>query len=271
MSTQDPASKGRAVRAYGAGVDFGRVSGDYAAFRPGPPGSLYDRIELFQPIAGSRVLDVGTGTGVAALEFAARGARVVASDKSQEQIDAAREAASARGLDADFRVGSAESTGLDDASIDLYSASQCWHWFDPALAAREALRVLRPGGLAAVYSFDYIPGRSRLAADTEALILAHNPGWPMAGGRGCHINPLYDLPAAGFEPLEQISFEHAQPFTHSAWRGRMRTCNGVGGSLASDAVARFDAELADMLRERYPREPVLVTHRVWLVLARRPA
>jgi hypothetical protein len=54
--------------------------------------------------------------------------------------------------------------------------------------------------------------------------------------------------------------------THEGWRARMRTCNGVGsGTLDEDTVARFDADLAALLAERYP-DPVPIPHRIFCVV-----
>jgi SAM-dependent methyltransferase len=46
--------------------------------------------------------------------------------------------------------GCAEATGLDDASVDLVTAAQAFHWFKPPRARAECLRILRPGGMAAI-------------------------------------------------------------------------------------------------------------------------
>jgi SAM-dependent methyltransferase len=270
MSRQSASEiKGAAVREYGKGVDFGRTSDDYARFRPGPPASLYERLDAIKPLRGIDALDVGTGPGIAAMELAARGARVIGVDISEEQLAAGRASAAARGLAIDFRVGKAEALGVADASTDLYMALQCWHWFDPTKAGAEAMRVLRPGGVIVVASFDYLPRRSKVAARTEELILKYNPAWPMSGGNGVHVNPLNNLPDAGFVDVEQFSYEHRQPFTHEAWRGRMRTCNGVGASLPAEKAAAFDRELGEVLAREFPEEPMMVEHRVWVVWGRR--
>ncbi len=263
-------SKTAAVSAYGSRVDFGRVSEDYERFRPGPPASMYDRIDSILPFKGARAIDVGTGTGVGAISLAERGAQVVALDPAQNQLDAAERRARANSLAIQVRLGTAERTGLADGSIDLYLALQCWHWFDRSKAAAEAMRIVGPGGIAVCASFDYLPHRSEVARETEVLILKHNPTWPMAGGHGVHVNPMNDLPQAGFVDIQQFSYEHAQTFTHEAWRGRMRTCNGVGASLGAATVAAFDADLASMLASQFPIEPMMVAHRVWVVVARRP-
>jgi SAM-dependent methyltransferase len=42
--------------------------------------------------------------------------------------------------------GSAEATGLPDVSIDLVTAAQSLHWFDPLRSRAEFARILRPGG-----------------------------------------------------------------------------------------------------------------------------
>ncbi|WP_336215852.1 hypothetical protein [Nonomuraea sp. LPB2021202275-12-8] len=44
----------------------------------------------------------------------------------------------------------------------------------------------------------------------------------------------------------------------------MRTCNGVGATLTDTEVAAFDADLARLLRERFPRTP----HRISSLVAR---
>lgn len=270
-------TKSTAVSQYAAKVDFGRVSSDYESFRPGPPDRMYERLQTLLPsrsLKGLRALDVGSGTGTGALALARFGAVVTALDPAQNQLDAITRAAAAASLPVATLLAKAESVPLPDNSLDLYLALQCWHWFDRPKAAAEAFRLLKPGGMIACASFDYLPHRSPIARATEDLILKHNPGWPMAGGHGVHINPMNDLPAAGFVHLEQFSFEHAQPFTHEGWRGRMRTCNGIGASLPPETVRAFDDDLAALLASRFPPDPdtglIHVEHRVWVVTLRKP-
>lgn len=54
------------------------------------------------------------------------------------------------------------------------------------------------------------------------------------------------------------------PFTHDAWRGRIRTCNGVGSALGADDVDCFDADLGEMLEAEFPGE-FSVPHRIFAV------
>ena len=84
--------------------------------------------------------------------------------------------------------------------------------------------------------------------------------------------PLWtlDVAAAGFLGLETFSFDVEVPYRHDAWRGRIRASAGVAASLPPDAVAAFDAELADLLARDFPHEPLAVPHRVWALVARKP-
>lgn len=47
--------------------------------------------------------------------------------------------------------GTGDDLPLADASVDLVTYAQAWHWTDPARAVPEALRVLRPGGALALW------------------------------------------------------------------------------------------------------------------------
>ena len=131
----------------GKAFDWGKTSADYGQYRPGYPASFWRRLEaLGVGLAGQRVVDVGTGTGVMAREFARRGCRVVGVDVSAGQVAEARRLAEGEGLRAEWAVAAAEETGLPGASWDLVSASQCWLYFDKARAIREVKRLLAPGG-----------------------------------------------------------------------------------------------------------------------------
>ena len=94
-----------------------------------------------------RVVDVGCGTGNAALLAAERGAPVTGVDPAQRLLDVAAAEASERGLDASFVVGEAASIPLPDASADVVlSVFGAIFAPDPRAAADEMVRVLAPEG-----------------------------------------------------------------------------------------------------------------------------
>jgi SAM-dependent methyltransferase len=252
-------------------VDFGLTAEDYGRFRAGFPASLFDRLEAGDVIApGLRVLDLGTGTGSLGRGFARRGCRMVGLDLSQDLIAEARAQDAAAGLASAYLAGSAERVGLADGAFDIVAAGQCWHWFDRPAAAREARRLLKPGGRLVIAHFDWIPLAGNLVAATEDLIRAHNPDWAFGGGTGLHADWLADATGAGFEQIETFSFDAAVVYSHEAWRGRIRASAGVGASLPPARVAAFDEALAALLAERFPDDPQAVPHRVFCLTARAP-
>jgi ubiquinone/menaquinone biosynthesis C-methylase UbiE len=248
-------------------VDFGRAADDYARHRPGFPTAFFDYVKrLGIGVAGQRVLDLGTGTGTLACGFAERGCEVVGLDPSSEMLARATKAADDHGLSVRWVEGWAEATGLPDAGFDVVCAGQCWHWFDRARAAREVTRLLRgdTGRLLIVY-FSYLPLAGTVAEKTEEIVLRHNPTWGWAGHDGRHAEYIDELRDAGFRKLTTFEFELPVTFTHEAWRGRIRACNGVL-MLPPSAVASFDADLARLLADHFP-EPLVITHRIWGILA----
>jgi SAM-dependent methyltransferase len=104
-------------------------------------------VERAAPAPGERVVDVGCGTGNAALLAAERGARVIGVDPSPRLLEVAAEEAAARGLDATFAAGDAAGLPLADGEADLVlSVFGAIFAPDPEAAAAEMARVLAPGG-----------------------------------------------------------------------------------------------------------------------------
>lgn len=54
-----------------------------------------------------------------------------------------------------FRVGTAEKFNLDDDSVQLVTACQCAHWFNLDTFYKEVGRVLQPGGVLALYGYNF--------------------------------------------------------------------------------------------------------------------
>jgi SAM-dependent methyltransferase len=254
------------------GVDFGRTAEDYAAYRAGFPKELYDRLSAVGiGRSGQRLLDLGTGTGTLARGFAHRGATVVGIDPAEPLLVEARRLSRSDGVEVEYQVGRAEVIDAPDGAFDVVTAGQCWHWFDRPAAAAECMRVLRASGALVICHFDWLPLPGNVVAATEALILEHNPHWPLAGGLGMYPLWTLDVAEAGFIGLETFSFDVRVPYSHAAWRGRIRASAGVAASLPPDAVAVFDAELAALLDADFATEPMAVPHRVWALVARVPA
>jgi SAM-dependent methyltransferase len=143
---------------------------NYARYRPGYPPPAIDLLAARCGLSQrSVVADVGSGTGLLSEPLLERGAQVFA----VEPNEAMRAAAEARlGKEARFHSvnATAEATTLPSASIDLWVAGQAFHWFEPLPARREALRVLRGAGWAAMLWNEHPPEGSAFLRDYDELL-----------------------------------------------------------------------------------------------------
>jgi ubiquinone/menaquinone biosynthesis C-methylase UbiE len=153
---------------------FGSVAGAYAHYRPTYPAPLFAWLATVAPTR-RRAWDCATGTGQAAIGLAAHFAEVVATDASAAQLAAASPHPGVH-----YRLAAAESSGLEAESLDLATVAQAVHWFDRPRFFREVGRVLRPGGVLAVWSY----GIPQLEGEGPDALLQHfyadivGPYWP---------------------------------------------------------------------------------------------
>jgi len=253
-------------------VNWDSTAGDYASFRAGFPDEFYDRLASYgiasRRGAEKRALDLGTGTGTLARGLALRGWRVTGIDISADMISAALRLDAAAGVTVDYMVARSEATGVPAAVFDLVCAGTCWHWFDKPAAAREVHRLLTPNGQLVVAAMEFQSQPGNIVSATCRLIHQHNPQWPN-DQLGFRFEWAEDLSAVGLAIVDRFQFDFAVPYTHEAWRGRIRASAGVSASLAPAAVDAFDREHAALLRMRFPQEPLAVPHRVLAIVARK--
>jgi SAM-dependent methyltransferase len=139
-------------------------------------------VERAAPQEGDRVVDVGCGTGNAALLAAERGATVIGVDPAQRLLDVAADAAAERGLDVSFLPGDAADLPLDDGSADIVlSVFGVIFAPDPPAAAAEIDRVTAAAGRVLLAA--WIPGGAisqavRLNREVVAEVLGQPPPSP---------------------------------------------------------------------------------------------
>jgi ubiquinone/menaquinone biosynthesis C-methylase UbiE len=115
-------------------------------------------VELLDPQAGERFLDVGSGSGGVARRAVGRGCEVVGVDIAEEAVEAAREAVPG----ARFEVADASGLPFEDAAFDIVASAFGVNFAsDHATAAAELARVCRPGGR---LGLTVMPPDSRAAA-----------------------------------------------------------------------------------------------------------
>lgn len=229
---------------------FSDRAADYVKYRPDYPEVAIDAIlDGLGPASSVVAADVGAGTGISARLLARRGARVLAIEPNA----AMREAAEPHPL-IEWRDGSAEATGLGDASVDLVLCAQAFHWFRQRDALREFHRVLRPGGrvalmwnsrdrhdpltLAYVVAIHAVNGEHPAEKRELDQDIIHRDGW--------------------FKPARLMTFAHEQTLDRAGLLGRATSASYVPNE--GEALEILKKSL-DQIFDRYRGEDGLVRMR----------
>jgi SAM-dependent methyltransferase len=237
---------------------YDELAAAYDFFWPAPSPEVYD--VLAEHGSAGSVLDVGIGTGLAALPLAQRGARITGIDPSEGMLALAR----VRLPESELVKGRAEALPFAAGSFDAAVACEVFHWLDAGAALAEMARVVRPGGALAIWwstlSSSSGIGELRRAAAADA-----------------GLEPLADPFARGFRAFYAAPFAEramrAIPAgivtTVDAWVGYERARAEVREAYGDRAAAWADALEARLLRA-YGRPDVRLTVRTlqYLYLAR---
>ncbi|MBI3273401.1 MAG: class I SAM-dependent methyltransferase [Planctomycetes bacterium] len=220
---------------------FTAAADNYDRWRPSYPAALLAWLLATTGSGpGTRVADVGCGTGISTRLLAERGLEVVGIDPNDAMLEYARRAGGA----ARYQKGNCDATGLPDASVHLVLAAQAFHWFEPAAALREFRRIAPAGWAAAIWN---VRARSPFLAAYEALLRS-------ASGEYDALPKAEETLAAIRALVPQVvegEFPSRQAFDREGLRGRAWSSSyvvhGVGDAAAFDAAldALFDGHQVD--------------------------
>lgn len=205
---------------------------------------------------GDRVLDVGAGSGNAAIPAALTGATVVASDLTPELFDAGRRDADAAGTTLTWQEADAEALPFDDASFDV-AFSCVGIMFAPhhQPSADELVRVTRPGGRIGLLSWTPAGFIGRMFAIMKPYAPPPPPGAqpPPLWGDESHVRSLLgervtDVQArtANLRVERFATGEEFRDFFKAAYGPTIAVYRAIAGE--PDRVAALDRELAELGR-----------------------
>jgi ubiquinone/menaquinone biosynthesis C-methylase UbiE len=206
---------------------FAITSDSYERGRPEYPTALLTWLESLAGLGkDSVVLDLGAGTGKFTRGLLRSGARVIA----VEPLENMRAELERVLPDVESLAGGAHAIPLADASCDLVTCAQSFHWFAETEAITEIARVLKPGGILLL-----VWNQRDLSDPLQALIETiqnehHAPGIPTSR-TGDWQKAMAATPL--FEPLEEQHFAFTQATDHETALAR---------ALSTTSVARMDAK-----------------------------
>ncbi|MCP9808759.1 class I SAM-dependent methyltransferase [Cyanobium sp. HWJ4-Hawea] len=129
---------------------FKNVAQYYGEFRPKYPQRLFELITEATS-EHQHAWDCATGSGQAAVALAGFFERVTATDASAAQLEQ-----SEPHWKVAYRVAPAEASGLASRSVDAITVAQALHWFPLDAFFQECERVLKPGGILAIWTYSLL-------------------------------------------------------------------------------------------------------------------
>lgn len=176
----------------------------YAASRPQYPRELFSFLAAAAK-EHARAWDCATGNGQAAVSYAARFSQVQATDISLEQL---RHAGAHPKIH--YSACAAERTPFANHAFDLIGVAQAIHWFDQPRFFQETERLLKPGGILAVWGYSHMfitPEVDALIAENlDALI---GPFWASGNRQLMDGYPDLRLPFDPIEPPRDLAIQIA--------------------------------------------------------------
>jgi len=222
-----------AARGFAAGAHA------YEAARPSYPDEAME--VLVQQVGlgpALRVLDLAAGTGKLTRLLTARGAEVVA----VEPVAAMRAHLEDTTEGVTVLDGSAEQIPLDDASVDLVTVAQAFHWFDAPVALTEIARVLRPGGHLAIL-WNERDERTPWVAEMSRIIRWHE----RTVSRYQHVDWQAVVGSSGrFTTLQEHTTWWEQPMTLDMLADRVRSISYIAAMPIAERE-RLAAEVTSLV------------------------
>jgi ubiquinone/menaquinone biosynthesis C-methylase UbiE len=191
---------------------------NYAKYRPAYPPGVIDILKANCGLTQKSVIaDIGSGTGILTELFLKHGNFVFAVEPNAAMRSAAEHFIKPSPNFASVEA-TAESTTLKDASIDIITAAQAFHWFDRNAAKREFTRILKPGGwVALIWNERRLDSKPFLRA-YESLLLRYGTDYEKVR----HENVASEVPDFFFpESFELKTLENAQRFDLESLKGRV--------------------------------------------------
>lgn len=238
---------------------FGGLAEQYDRTRPGYPDALLDDLVALGPVDA---LDIGCGTGKAAVPLAARGVHVLGVEIDDRMAEVAR------GHGIPVEVSRFEEWDPAGRAFDLVLSGQAWHWVDARRGAPLLARIVRPEGHVALFwnlgSHD--DETQRRLDEVYARVAPQQPPSVLRGARPPHERDHDALLDAGFRHLEQRAYPWSQDYTRDEWLAMLAT-HSDHATMEPEARERLFAAVGDVVDAL--GGTIRLGYETWLLLASR--
>lgn len=192
----------------------------YVKYRPGYPSEV---MELFRREMGLTpdwaIADVGSGTGISS-EMLLKYGNTAFCIEPNPDMRAAAERMLTRYSGYRSVDGTGERTNLRDASVDLVTCAQAFHWFDKPRAAAEFKRICKPDGHIAILWNDRRTTTSQFLIDYDNLLLRYGTDYAKVAHEKSPIAAAEISTVFGI-PFKHASFPNQQQCDREGLRGRV--------------------------------------------------
>lgn len=245
----------------------------YDEFRPSTPvETLRTILSIYGSVNDIEIADIGCGTGLSTFLWAPHAKQVYGIEPNVDMINIARNnlvAAPVEGVQ--FINGSSTDIPLRDDSIDLITCSQSFHWMEPTTSLREFSRILKQGGLLAIYDYDWPPAISESLEQLYADILkrtidvleesnAQAHQWP----KQSHLKNMRE--SGRFRFTKELCFSEKIVLNEDRFIGMIESQGSVQQALKmkDPSFEDFYATTKDSIRTNFKAENAALTYRVRL-------
>jgi SAM-dependent methyltransferase len=134
--------------------------------------------------------------------------------------------------------GAAEATTLEDASVDLVTAAQAFHWFDPERTRAEFARILKPGGrIVLLWNLRRVETTPFLR-ELERILRAYGTDYADGVAEFPRAEVIENFFTRGFDTK---TFQHEQILDYEGLRGRWLSASYVPLAGHPNHAPMFDA------------------------------
>lgn len=214
---------------------------NYIKYRPHYPPEIITHLENECGLnKASIIADVGSGTGISSELFLKFGCPVFGIEPNCEMRNAAenllRNYPNFKSIE-----GTAESTGLENESVDFITAGQAFHWFDRKKARGEFKRILKPDGWVVLIWNDRQIDSTPFLKSYEELLLTHGTDYVQVNHRQIEDSSIESFFAPN--PIQKTVFPNEQRFDYEGLKGRL-----LSSSYTPESGPKFDAMLKELER-----------------------